>query len=69
MKYPVNFFTVKQCPYCNNLSRITNELIIQYYYDVLNNFEEWTLICEGCGYKITQDKLYDAQLFKYKKQR
>ena len=51
MSYPINFYTVKECPICKS-----KEIEIRERYDVLKRLDEWTLICKNCGYKLTQDK-------------
>ena len=51
MTYPVNFYTVKECPMCNS-----KEIEIRERFDFHKRLDEWTLICRSCGYEITQDK-------------
>ena len=51
MAYPINFYTIRECPMCNS-----GEIEIRERFDALKRKEEWILICRHCGYKLTQDK-------------
>lgn len=51
MTYPVNFYTVKECPMCKS-----KEIEIQERYDIHKRLNEWKLKCRNCRYEMTQDK-------------
>ena len=51
MNYPVNFYKVKECPMCQS-----KDIEIKESYDFLKRLDEWTLVCQNCGYKLTPDR-------------
>ena len=51
MTYPINWYSVRECPVCNS-----KEIEIRERYDLHKRLDEWTLKCLNCGYELTQDK-------------
>lgn len=51
MKYQVNFHIVEECPMCES-----SDITIREMHDVINQIDEYILICNQCGYKLKQDR-------------
>lgn len=47
----INFYTIKECPMCES-----QKITIIEPHNGLKKINKWTLVCNNCGYELTQDR-------------